>query len=44
MLPENTIRSPVGEAQGKMAALGSKNTLAVGFFSYAVGSEGKKCL
>ena len=36
VLPENAIRSPASEAQGKMAALGGKNTFVVGFFFYRI--------
>ena len=36
VLPENAIRSPASEAQGKMAALGDKNTLTVGFLFYRI--------
>ena len=36
ILPKNTTRSPASKAQGKMAVLGSKDTLMVGFFSYGI--------
>ena len=36
VLPENAIRSPASELQGKMAVLGGKNTFPVGFFFYEI--------
>ena len=36
VLPENAIRSPASEVQGKMAVLGGINTFAIGFFFYGI--------